>query len=171
MARKPGASNKNRRSFENAKVAVVFEAYPRSVKTKLMFLRQLIFDVASVTKGVGELEETLKWGQPSYLTTQSKSGSLIRIDQVKSREAKYAMYFHCQTTLVDTFREMYPNEFKFEGNRSIIFSENEKVPLNKLRHCISLALTYHLNKKSRNGADLNRRITRRSTGCAKAALR
>ena len=96
-----------RKKIENPEVAAVFQTYSKEVKSKLMFLRQLVFDVASETEGVGKLEETLKWGQPSYLTTQSKSGSLIRISQMKSREGKYAMYFHCQTTLVDTFKEMY----------------------------------------------------------------
>ena len=84
------------RNIENAEVAAVFETYPKDVKTKLLFLRQLIFDVASETDGVDELEETLKWGQPSYLTTKSKSGSLIKIDQIKSQTGKYAMYFHCR---------------------------------------------------------------------------
>ena len=112
-----------------------------------MCLRQLNFDVASRTDGVGELEETLKWGQPSYLTTQTKSGSLVRIDQIKSHEGKYAMYFHCQTTLVDTFKEMYRGQLEFGGNRSIIFNEKDKLPVKALSHCISMALTYHLNKR------------------------
>ena len=136
-----------RKIIENPEVAAVFDAYPEKVKSKLMFLRQLIFDVASRIDGVGELEETLKWGQPSYITTQTKSGSLVRVDQIKSQEGKYAMYFHCQTTLVDTFKEMYRGQFEFGGNRSINFSEEDKVPVEELSHCISMALTYHLNKR------------------------
>lgn len=139
-----------RKNIEKSEVAAVFDAYPRVVKSKLMFLRQLIFDVASRTKGVGELEETLKWGQPSYLTAETKSGSLVRIDQIKSREGKYAMFFHCQTTLVDTFKEMYRDVFTFGGNRSIIFNVKDKVPVKELSHCISMALTYHLNKRQGN---------------------
>src|SRR5947207_12171515 len=118
--------------IENRHVAAVFAAYPRKVKTQLLFLRQLIFDVAAKTKGVGELEETLKWGQPSYLTKKSKSGSLIRIDQTKSQESGYAMYFHCQTTLVDTFKEMFRDKFEFEGNRAIVFAETDRVPVREL---------------------------------------
>ena len=154
------------RKIECPEVAAVFETYPKEVKTKLLFLRQLIFDVASDTDGVGELEETLKWGQPSYLTTESKSGSLIRIDQIKSQEGRYAMYFHCQTTLVDTFKEIFRDDFEFEGNRAIVFEKTDQVPVKELRHCIALALTYHLNKKP-----VNKHITRRSTGRAKAARR
>ena len=136
-----------RKFIENPEVAAVFGTYPEKIKPKLMFLRQLIFDVASRTDGVGELEETLKWGQPSYITTKTKSGSLVRIDQIKSQEGKYAMYFHCQTTLVDTFKEVYRGQFEFGGNRCIIFSEKDKVPVEELSHCISMALTYHLNKR------------------------
>jgi Domain of unknown function (DU1801) len=136
-----------RKNFDNSEVAAIFASYPREIKSKLLFLRQLIFDVAARTKGVGELAETLKWGQPSYLTAQTKSGSLVRIDQIKSQEGKYAMFFHCQTSLVDTFKERYRDQFEFGGNRSIIFSANDKVPVTELRHCIAMALTYHLNKK------------------------
>lgn len=153
-------------NIESAEVTAVFETYPEEIKSKLLFLRELILDVASETEGVGELEETLKWGQLSYLTTQSKSGSLIRIDQVRPRSNRYAMYFHCQTTLVDTFKEMFRGTFKFEGNRAIVFEEDDRVPVKELRECISLALTYHLNKKS-----VSKHITRRSTGRAKTARR
>ncbi|MBI3776859.1 MAG: DUF1801 domain-containing protein [Gammaproteobacteria bacterium] len=139
-----------RKDFGNSEVAAVFDSCPKQAKAKLLFLRQLIFDVASQTDGVGELEETLKWGQPSYLTTASKSGSLIRIGQIKSQAGKYAMYFHCQTTLVDTFKEMYRGKFEFAGNRSIIFSAANDVPVKELRHCISMALTYHLDKKAKS---------------------
>lgn len=58
--------------IENPEVAAVFASYPGTIKRKLLFLRQLIFNVASKTAGVGVLEETLRWGQPSYLTTNPK---------------------------------------------------------------------------------------------------
>lgn len=152
------------KDIENPEVAALFESYPKEIKAKLLSLRRLIFHVASRTSGVGELEETLKWGQPSYLTTQTQSGSLLRIDQIKSQEGKYAMFFHCQTTLVDTFREMYRDQFEFGGNRSIIFNVKDDVPVKELSHCISMALTYHLNKRKNNRVYKGKHITRRSTG-------
>jgi hypothetical protein len=132
--------------FVNPDVKAAFDAYPPLLRTRLMALRQLIFDTASTIDGVGELEETLKWGQPSYLTSQSKSGSTIRIDRVKSDGDHYAMYFHCQTNLVSAFRDLYPNQLEYGGNRSILFDAKEKLPEHALRHCVSLALTYHLKK-------------------------
>ena len=128
-------------------VDAVFDAYPKLLKAKLLALRRLIFDTAKTTKGVGRLEETLKWGQPSYLTAETKSGSTIRIDQVKSTANQYAVYFHCQTDLVETFRELYPREFSFGGNRSIILNAEDEISEPALRHCLALALTYHLHKR------------------------
>jgi hypothetical protein len=127
-------------------VDAVFNAYPKTVKAGLLALRRLILDTARATKGVGALQETLKWGQPSYLTTETKSGSTIRIDQVKAVPNQVALYFHCQTDLVATFRELYP-ELKYGGNRSILLSADDKLPEAELRHCVGLALTYHLRKR------------------------
>ena len=87
-------------------------------------------------------------GQPSYLTAESKSGSTIRIDQVKAEAGRYAVYFHCQTDLVETFCELYP-ELSYGGNRSILLDASDKLPEAALRHCVALALTYHLRKRAR----------------------
>ena len=125
----------------------VFSAYPTPVKARLLALRRLIFDTAKATSGVGALEEALKWGQPSYLTTESKSGSTIRIDQLKTEAGGYALYFHCQTDLVETFRELYSTQLRFEGNRSIVLDVKDELPRAELRHCVALALTYHLRKR------------------------
>ena len=139
---------KPRANFSDPAVDAVFGDYPKPVKAKLLALRRLIFDTARLTKGVGALQETLKWGQPSYLTAETRSGSTIRIDQVKSAANQYAVYFHCQTDLVETFRELYPTEMRYGGNRSILLDAGEELPEAALRHCVALALTYHLKKKA-----------------------
>jgi uncharacterized protein YdhG (YjbR/CyaY superfamily) len=130
----------------NPAVAAVFKAYPKPIREKLMFLRKLILKTAAETVGVGELEETLKWGEPSYLTPKTKSGSTVRIDW-KEKKNHYAVYFKCTTTLVPAFKKKYPTEFTYEGTRAIVFNEEDRVPVKELADCISLALTYHLRKK------------------------
>jgi len=55
--------------------------------------------------------------------------------------------FHCQTDLIETFRELYPRELSYGGNRSILLNAEDDVPEPALRHCVALALTYHLNKR------------------------
>jgi Domain of unknown function (DU1801) len=141
------SARKPRADFSDPAVGAVFRAYPKPLKAKLLALRRLIFDTAKATAGVGALQETLKWGQPSYLTPETKSGSTIRIDQVKSAANQYAVYFHCQTDLVETFRELYPRELSYGGNRSILLDAEDELPEPALRHCVALALTYHLNKR------------------------
>ena len=126
-----------------------FSAYPKPVRQKLLVLRQMIFDVAKKTPGVGRLEEALRWGQPSYLTPETGSGSTIRIDHIKNEPDKYAMYFICMSGLIEEFKELYKDDMKFVGNRSIVFDVEDRLPEAALRHCISLAFTYHSRKKQR----------------------
>ena len=146
-AKTKSVTRKNTAGLPDPAVNAAFDAYPKPLKAKLLALRRLILDTARTTKGVGALQETLKWGQPSYLTPETKSGSTIRIDQVKSVANQYAAYFHCQTDLVETFRELYPRELRYGGNRSILLNAQEEIPEAPLRHCVALALTYHLNKR------------------------
>jgi hypothetical protein len=58
------------------------------------------------------------------------------------------MYFHCQTNLVETFRTLFPGEFRFEGQRAIVFELSDPVPADSLAFCIAAALTYHLKRRS-----------------------
>jgi hypothetical protein len=134
------------RAPQDRALAAILDGYPRPIGSKLQALRKLILDTARDTDGVGPLEEALKWGQVSYLTSESKSGSTIRIDKVKSAEDQVAVYFHCQTNLVETFRELYP-ELSYSGNRAILLDASKRLPEAELRHCVALALTYHLARR------------------------
>ncbi len=125
---------------EDPRVAPVFNNYPDTVKDGMLYLRRLILETANEIEGIKELEETLKWGEPSYLT---KNGSTIRIDWKEKNPDKMAMYFKCTSKLVPTFKAIYKNKFEFEGNRAILFKLNSNVPETELKHCISLALRYH----------------------------
>ncbi len=120
-----------------------FDEYPANVKEKLINLRQLIVETANIIPTIQELEETLKWGEPSYLT---KKGSTIRIDWKPSKPDQYAMYFQCTSKLVPTFRIIYRDTFRFEGDRAIVFTLDDRIPEEQLQHCIKLALTYHTVK-------------------------
>ena len=126
--------------FKNKDVEKVFNNYPEEMRENLLLLRKLVIETAEETDSVKSLEETLKWGEPSYLT---KGGSTIRMGWKKSKPDQYAIYFNCNTKLVDTFKERYKNEFKYEGNRAIVFNKNDIIPVNELKHCILLSLTYH----------------------------
>ncbi|WP_022669271.1 DUF1801 domain-containing protein [Desulfospira joergensenii] len=128
-------------------VAAVFDSYPVKFKRKLLILRNLILDTASEIESVGEIEETLKWGEPSYLTPKSKSGSTIRIAWKEAKKDQYSIFFKCTADLVPAMKERYSDKFIFGGKRSIDFKLNDKIPKKELKQCIALALTYHRNKK------------------------
>lgn len=137
--------------FASAEVAAKFAAYPPNVRAKLLALRELVFETAATAEGVGDIEETLKWGEPAY-ATKSKSGSTVRMDWKHQHPQQYAMYFNCQTPLIETFRTIFPTDFKFEGNRALVFSLEDDVPKDCLAICIAASLTYHLKKKAAKGA-------------------
>ncbi|NJX14712.1 DUF1801 domain-containing protein [Tamlana crocina] len=124
----------------NPKVESVFKDYPKSVSQQMYYLRELVIKTASEIQGLEKLEETLKWGEPSYVT---KHGSTLRMDWKAKKPNQYAMYFQCTSRLVPTFKTIYKSTFTFEGHRGIVFKLDEKVPENELKHCIALALTYH----------------------------
>lgn len=126
--------------FSSLEVEEAFNTYPDNIRVKMMFLRQLVLNTASEVDNVKNVEETLKWGEPSYVL---KRGSTVRMDWKKSKPDQYALYFYCKTKLVDTFKELYKDKFKFEDNRVIVFSTNDKIPVKELKHCILLSFTYH----------------------------
>ncbi|MGB7338360.1 MAG: DUF1801 domain-containing protein [Phototrophicaceae bacterium] len=130
---------------ENRDVQAIFDAYPDAVRAKLTQLRELIVTVVSENPNIGELEETLKWGQISYLPKKRKVGTTIRIDQVKNSN-QIALYVPCSTTLIDTYRTIYGDDFSYDGDRAILLNLEDDLPVDKLKICIELALTYHLRK-------------------------
>ena len=134
--------------FQSAAVAQAFEAFPPAARRKLMALRELIFKTAAATPGVGEIEEALKWGEPAYLTRETRAGSTVRIAWKKASPEHCAMYFNCQTDLVDTFRTLFPNDFEFEGRRAIVFGTSTPLPTDAVAFCIAAALTYHRRRRA-----------------------
>ena len=125
----------------NPKVEEVFANYPEVVRDKMQYLRQLVIETAEETQEISTLEETLKWGEPSFVT---KSGSTLRMDWKPKMPDQYAMCFQCTSRLVETFRRVYGDKFEYEGNRAIIFHINQKkIPEIELKECIKATLTYH----------------------------
>jgi Domain of unknown function (DU1801) len=149
--------------FQTDAVARVYDAYPPAIRERALRLRALIFEVAARAPSVGRIEETLKWGEPAYaaygkrlLKATSASptgprftpkekiiGSAVRIGWKASDPDRVRLLFHCQTTLVDSFRERFPREFTFEGNRAMVFESGDALPLKSLAACIAASLTYH----------------------------
>ncbi|HSI76291.1 MAG TPA: DUF1801 domain-containing protein [Lunatimonas sp.] len=122
------------------KIDEIFLNYPDSVRDTMQYLKELVIETAEETVGIDEMEITLKWGEPSFVT---KNGSTLRMDWKERAPDQYAMYFQCTTRLVETFRMIFGPMFQFEGNRAIVFQPNQQIPVSELRECIKATLTYH----------------------------
>jgi hypothetical protein len=115
-----------------------FATYPEHVRPAMLYLRSLICSVAEEHQ-LGNIEETLSWGEPSY---QVKLGSAVRMDWKPKDPNHYFIFFHCQTKLVDTFRELYRDTLAFQGKRAIVLALNRELPEDIIRHCLKMAFTY-----------------------------
>lgn len=128
-----------------SEVALAFARLPEVQRDELLAVRSLILAV-SVEQGVGPLTETLKWGEPAYLTEISKAGSTIRLGITKSTPLQSAVLFNCKTTLVNDFRTRFSKGFTFEGNRALILASDGAWSRDGLAICLAEALTYHRRK-------------------------
>ena len=126
--------------IQDPEVRTKYLSYPLNIRKKIRHLRSLILTAADTCQDVDHVHETLKWGQPSFLT---KTGSTIRIDWKESDPGKYAIFFKCTSKLIPTIREVYGDLFTYEKNRALIFDLNRPIPEAEIMECIQMALTYH----------------------------
>lgn len=124
----------------NPKVDAIFANYPDAARVRMKFLRQLVRETAEETEGIDELVETLKWGEPSFMT---RNGSTLRMAWKAKSPQQYAMYFQCTSRLVNTFRMVFDRKFQYEGNRAIVFQLNQKLPVPELPSQIILTKRHH----------------------------
>ena len=127
-------------------VTAALARYPGPVQARLLDIRAMIFEVAEATPGVGLLTETLKWGEPAYLTEASRSGSTIRLGTVRSAPDAGAVLLNCRTTLVEEFRDQFADCLTFDGTRAIVLPRAGPLPHQTLEICLRAALTYHRRK-------------------------
>ncbi len=122
-----------------------FVNYPDAVRGKLQYLRDLIIETAKEIPEITNVEETLKRGEPSFLTG---IGSTLRIDWKQKTPNQYQMYFKCTSRLVETFKAVFGEIFEYEKNRAIIFQLDQKIPVRELKKCIKASLLYHKVKNN-----------------------
>ena len=116
-----------------------FDAVPDEVRRRWIELRELVFETAAQTDGVGAVSESLKWGEPSFTV---RGGTPVRLGWKPSSPGVVRLLVHCQTDLVTRWRERYGNVFVFEGTRAVAIPLHQPLPREELTHCIAMALTY-----------------------------
>ncbi len=115
-----------------------------SIREGLLDLRALVYQAAAEDRWIGPLQETLKWGEPSYLTEITRSGTTLRLAVKKALPDTYGLFFNCRTRIAERITDLYPDTFTLDGKRGLLFSAGRNIPAEEVKACISLVLTYRL---------------------------
>lgn len=134
-------------------VAEAFARVPGPVSARLLEIRRQIFDLSEETETIGPLAEVLRWGEPAYLTQITRSGTTIRLGRTRLAPKDAAIFFNCQTSLVEEFRVQFANVFRFEKNRAVIIPHERPLPKIAVQFCLWRALNYHLGERPKQRAD------------------
>ncbi len=127
-------------------IKATFDRIEPQNRKVLLKLRELVFETAAEHPEIGQLTETLKWGEPSYLPKTRNIGSTLRLWQTRE-DNRPAMFVNCKTNLIHQFKEFYPSVFDYRDDRAVILKSAIAETVQPLKHCMALTLTYHLHKK------------------------
>ena len=117
----------------------------KRLSRKLDALVNQVRRTASKMEVPGGVDETTRWGQISFVPKKPRIGTTVRVDQHDDEHV--AVYVHCQTNLIETFRTVFPH-LNYSGNRAILFRIDEALPKDEIRACVEAALLYHANKRN-----------------------
>lgn len=122
-------------------VKAALAGHDGDARAHILALRDLIYEVAE-TLPVGRIDESLKWGQPSYTTADIKAATPIRLGVTKDGDV--AVLTHCQSTVMSDFRALAPQDMRFDGNRALLLDPAAPLPTEAIVPLIRAALTYRL---------------------------
>ncbi|TGL86948.1 hypothetical protein EHQ68_15335 [Leptospira congkakensis] len=136
----PKSKPKSKIRFPSEEISSYYFNLTPVMFDKFMEIRTWIYELSESDERIGEIEECLKWAEPSFLTPKTKSGSTIRIAKVN--EVEFALYFNCKTTIAKEIAIEFP-EWNCDGRRALYFKANQKLSKAKLIVCLKKALLYH----------------------------
>lgn len=128
--------------FPSQDVENAFMAFPDPVRSGLVTLRGLILDVAAGLPQVGQVEECLKGGRPTYLVPDNRAATMLQLGMAES--GQFALFG--PSRVVSVFRTEHEDDFRFDGNQAIVFTSENEIRPEALSGLIDHALTYHLRK-------------------------
>jgi hypothetical protein len=117
-------------------------AAPVRAQAGLWALRALVLRV-SAEEGIA-VTEGLRWGQPAFLAPR---GSTILIGVPKG--ATFALFVHCQTSLIRDFRAGPGAAMRFDGQRAVLFDTVDQIDAVALPFLIRRALRWHEKGRKR----------------------
>ena len=121
--------------------------WPVSAKEMLWRCRAIFHDVAEQAK-VGTLDETLKWGQPSWRPSKSRTGSTLRIDWNPKFPDRLSFFVDCKTDLAARMQTLYPDLPENDGQRHLAITLSAPLPEQAITHLADMTFTYHRAKRA-----------------------
>lgn len=128
-------------------VQAVYDACPPPVRHGLHQLRGLILAQADLMPQIGPVTESLRWGQPAFLTLDSGAACSLRIGPVKGQG--FGLFVHCQTGLIAAFAAGAGVGLRFGGTRAVLFDPSDRIDPAQISVLIGQALGYHLPPQRR----------------------
>ena len=106
-----------------------------------------LFDSVAAEAGIGALDNSLKWGQPSWRPIKPRTGATLRLGWSNAAPDTLSIYVDCKTNLAARFSDIYPAIVN-DGRRMISFSMPLDGQQTALRHLAAMTFTYHLRKRA-----------------------
>lgn len=119
-----------------------FELAQPAQRQRLEQMRGVVLQAAR-DAGIDRLEETLKWGEVAFVPPR-RIGTTIRLS---CRDDACVAFVHCQTTLVDQWRTLFPDAFIYEGTRAAVLPMVQTFDASAFYQLAAMALTYHRAKR------------------------
>lgn len=121
--------------------------WPEPAQQALWHCRSVFHKVAD-DADVGALDETLKWGQPSWRPTKPRTGSTLRMDWNPKFPDRLSLFVDCKTDLAARMKDMYPNLPENDGQRHLAIDLTAPLPDQAIAHLADLTFTYHRAKRT-----------------------
>ena len=129
-------------AFSDQQVSAFFDLLDPESRRNLLEIRSLIFAEAANLPDPADVEESLKWGEPSYRLAGRNRGKAVRINRHKSGMGKVAFFFHCRTGLIEQFREQLGDSVVFEGSRAVVLQGGPLLDADIVRHLVHQTFIY-----------------------------
>lgn len=135
--------------MENAPAPLLdqFASWSEPAQKAAWDCRTLFHDIAA-ENALGALDESLKWGQPSWRPKRLRTGSTLRMSWSPASPDRLALFVDCKTDLAARMQEIYPDLPANDGRRALAVDLRAELPRQALAHLAQMTFTYHLKKRA-----------------------
>ncbi|MEP5732549.1 MAG: hypothetical protein ABJL67_24625 [Sulfitobacter sp.] len=112
-----------------------------------VWICRTLFHQISTERDIGPLDETLKWGQPSWRPVRPRTGSTLRMGWRQADADHLAFFVDCKTNLAAQMQDIYPDVFQNDGKRALLLPLSRPFAEQAVAHLAELTFTYHQRKR------------------------